>query len=250
MNNLAFAYKDAGRLDKALPLFKETLRLRTVKLGADHPDTLTSMNNLAWGYRDASRLDKSLPLFEQAAIGVEKRRFQHEFADRIVPSFIGALEEAKNWPKAETWRRKWLAVVREESGASSGAYADELRGLGVNLLQQNKFTDAEPALRDCLPILAKTQPDNWTTFNTKSLLGAALLGQKKYAQAQLLLHQGYGGLKLRERTIPNHARVCLAETAERLVALYQALDQPEEVKWWQAEKARVLKGKTPSPKQP
>ncbi len=30
----------------------------------------------------------------------------------------------------------------------------------------------------------KIQPDNWITFHTKSLLGAALLGQKKVAEAE------------------------------------------------------------------
>ena len=49
MNNLATGYQAAGKLDLALPLFEETLKLRKAKLGPDHPDTLTSMNNLAVG---------------------------------------------------------------------------------------------------------------------------------------------------------------------------------------------------------
>ena len=40
-------YREAGKLDKALPLFEETLALMKAKLGPDHPDTLMSMNNLA-----------------------------------------------------------------------------------------------------------------------------------------------------------------------------------------------------------
>ena len=65
MNNLAGAYRDAGRLDKALPLIEETLKLTKAKLGPDHPDTLISMNNLAQGYQDAGQLDKALPLLEE-----------------------------------------------------------------------------------------------------------------------------------------------------------------------------------------
>jgi hypothetical protein len=48
-----------------------------------------------------------------------------------------------------------------------------------SMLQAKAFTDAEPLLRKCLAIREKTQPDLWTTFNTQSLLGGALLGQKK-----------------------------------------------------------------------
>ena len=47
----------------------------------------------------------------------------------------------------------------------------------------------------------------WTTFNTKSLLGASLLGQKKYAEAEPLLVAGYSGLKQREAKIPEQVLV-------------------------------------------
>ena len=65
MNNLAAAYQAAGKLDRALPLFEETLALQKAKLGPDHPDTLTSMNNLAVAYQAAGKLDRALPLLEE-----------------------------------------------------------------------------------------------------------------------------------------------------------------------------------------
>ena len=71
MNNLAVGYQAAGKLDKALPLFEETLALRKAKLGPDHPDTLTSMNNLASGYQAAGKLDEALPLFEETLAPAE-----------------------------------------------------------------------------------------------------------------------------------------------------------------------------------
>ena len=46
MNNLASAYQAAGKLDLALPLFEETLKLRKAKLGPDHPDTAGTMASL------------------------------------------------------------------------------------------------------------------------------------------------------------------------------------------------------------
>ena len=46
-NNLARAYRDAGRLDEAIPLFERTLADRERILGDTHPDTLTTRNNLA-----------------------------------------------------------------------------------------------------------------------------------------------------------------------------------------------------------
>ena len=47
--------------------------------------------------------------------------------------------------------------------------------------------DAEPVLRECLAMRLQKEPDAWTTFNTKSLLGAALLVALLAAGAELLL---------------------------------------------------------------
>ena len=57
----------------------------------------------------------------------------------------------------------------------------------MNLLQQQKWADAEPVLRECLAIREQKQPDAWTTFNTQVDARRRLLGQKKYAEAEPLL---------------------------------------------------------------
>ena len=59
MHNLAWGYREAGKLDKALPLFEETLKRRKTKLGLDHPATLESMNALAVCYQDAGKLNQA-----------------------------------------------------------------------------------------------------------------------------------------------------------------------------------------------
>ena len=46
MGNLALAYQKVGKLDLALPLYEETLKIQKAKLGLDHPNTLITMNNL------------------------------------------------------------------------------------------------------------------------------------------------------------------------------------------------------------
>jgi hypothetical protein len=69
------------------------------------------------------------------------------------------------------------------------------------------------------------------------MLGSALLGQKKYGDAEPLLLSGYEGMKQREQAIPAQGRIRLTETADRLVELYTATDRPDEAKKWQAERA-------------
>jgi serine/threonine protein kinase len=243
MNNLAANYQAAGKLDFALALWEETLKLMKSKLGPNHPDTLTCMNNLALGYQAAGRMDLALPLLEQATMGIEKRQFQDEHAERIVPNFIRALEDAHDLAKAEAWQRKWLAVVKERSGVESVAFAGELATLGLNLLRQRKYTEAEPLLRECLAIREKMQPDDWNTFNTVFLLGEALLGQEKYAEAEPLLVRGYEGMKARETTMPEEIRQSrLNEALDRLIELYTAVNKPDE-----ANKYRDLRSNSPTP---
>jgi eukaryotic-like serine/threonine-protein kinase len=48
-----------------------------------------------------------------------------------------------------------------------------------------------------LAVQEKNQPDAWSTFNAKSMLGGALLCQKIYAEAEPLLLVGYEGMKWR-----------------------------------------------------
>ncbi len=232
-NNLAVAYQAAGQLDKALPLLEQTLKARETTLGHDHPYTLTSRNNLAVAYQAAGQLEKSLALLEQVAAGIEKRRFQHEDAGRIIHNTIRGYEQAQQFAQAEVWRRKWLAVVCERAGADSPAYAAELAALGWNLLQQQKWAEAEAVLKDCLAKREKQQPQAWGTFNTKSMLGAALVGQEKYSEAETLLLNGYEGMQQRVNEIPAAVRTeRLAEARDRLVRLYEAWGKPEEATKW------------------
>ena len=71
-NNLAVAYRDAGRTAEAITLHEQTLADRERVLGADHPDTLRTRNNLATAYRDAGRTAEAITLHEQTLADQER----------------------------------------------------------------------------------------------------------------------------------------------------------------------------------
>lgn len=250
MNNLAETYRTAGMLEQALPLLEETLTLMKAKLGADHPNTLATMNNLALGYMSASDFDRAIPLLEDSASGVERHQFQLDSARGIIFNTINGYEQVGQIEKAEQWQRKWLAVVMERSGNRSPAYADELAALGRLLLRQAKWAEAEPKLRECLAIREKTQPDAWTTFHAMSVLGGALLSQaaraeddgkktKLLAEAEPLLLKGLHGMEQRASAIPENLGIApILEAIDRLIELFTAKNQPDEV-----EKYRKLREK-------
>jgi hypothetical protein len=92
---------------------------------------------------------------------------------------------------------------------------------------------AEAVLRECLAIREKTQPDRWSTFDARSMLGGSLLGEGKYAEAEPLIVSGYEGMKAREAQLPTTTtRHRLARAAERIVRLYEAWGKPEEATEW------------------
>ena len=64
------------------------------------------------------------------------------------------------------------------------------------------------------------------------MLGAVLLGQKKYTDAEPLLRQGYEGMKQREVKIPPLGKPRVHEALERLVQLYEATEQKEKADEW------------------
>ena len=156
----------------------------------------------------------------------------------------------------ETAHRKPGASRHGQSLANSPSTVNrkDSRPLFV-LPQQKKWTDAEAVLRHCLVVREKKQPDAWTTFNVKSLLGGAILGRARsagkagdaeslaraagwYREAEPLLLAGYAGMKAREKTIPPQGKSRLTEALDWLTQLYTATNKPNEAKKWQAERAK------------
>ncbi len=117
-------------------------------------------------------------------------------------NLASAYESQKQCEKAEPIRRSLLERARRSAPAESPEIAAALAGLGKNLLMEGKPAESEPFLRECLAIREKKLADDWTRFNAMSLLVAALLGQKQYADAEPLSIQVYEGMKVRVSIIP------------------------------------------------
>jgi hypothetical protein len=228
MNNLARTYWQAKQLDKSIPLFEETLKRQEAKLGRDHPDTLLTVADLGLNYQDAGRLKEAIALLEEAFRAAQKYPTLRWVLNPLLEAYTKAGEHAK----LANLLQDQLPEFRQALPKDSPQLADLLAQVGVSLLEQKKWTEAEPLLRESLAIRAKAQPDVWTTFNTKSMLGGALLGQKKYAEAEPLLLAGYEGMKQLEKTIPPQGLVRLTEAALRLVQLYEATNNQDEAAKW------------------
>jgi serine/threonine protein kinase len=80
-------------------------------------------------------------------------------------------------------------------------------------------------------------------FRTQVVLGASLLGQKKYAEAEPMLRQGYQRMSRqpqKEGAVPTPLDShYLIEASRWLVQLYEEWGKPNEATWWRKEMQRA-----------
>ncbi len=239
MGSLSSCYGSVGDFDRALPMAEQTLALQKIKIGPDHPDTLLTMDGLACMYQTAGKLDRALPLFEETdALMKAKLGPDHAFTLKNMNDLALAYNAAGKLERSLKTLHELTDLWKQKGGADSPIYAGVLVQLGRVQLEAKKWIEAELPLREGLAIRESKEPDKWTTFNTKSLLGGALLGQKKYEQAEPLIIAGYEGLKARESKVPKNAKAQVADARDRVIALYESWDKPEKAAEW---RTRLMK---------
>ncbi len=274
LNNIAGVYLSIGQTDQAIPLLLQAEEAQKRKLGADHPATLQSSSNLVAAYFRLGQFDRSIPLLEQIlatsqkntvkknpnTLRIKARLATHYVEYKRIPEAMALLEAVRRDGK-ELTDRDWMnnvlsAYIRAGKSAEGISVTEEnvrtarktfsnnplklastLAENGLSLLQLKAWTDGEQLLRESLAIREKNEPDAWTTFNTRSLLGSSLLGQKKYSDAEPLLISGYQGLQHRSGSITPNNQPRLSEALDRLIQFYNETNKPDEIKKWQHEKA-------------
>ena len=223
-----------------MPLFEDLLKRKEAKFGRQHSETQRTVGNLGVNYKDSRRLDEAIPLLEEAhRAAKDSRRSAGSVFHSSTP-----MRRLAGWPSSRTCSRNNLPKLARPCPRRARNWLACSPDYSRVLLQQS-YADAEPLLRECLAIREKSQPDLWSTLNTKSLLGGALLGQKKFADAEPLLLKGYEEMKQREKTIPEQGKIRLPEALDRLIELYTATNKPDDVKKWQAERAKYPEAAPP-----
>ena len=242
LSNLAIAYQSSGKQDKAIGIL-EQVRDATVRVrGPEHPTTLIVLTNLGNAYQAAGKPDQALLLLLQAARGVEKLKFQHPYAGQILGRLIACHEELRQYAEAEQWLRILLTLTNAKGGIDTQVLF--LGRLGRNLLKQQKVSEAEQSLRDLLALAdrpavgaAASLPPSpaipfWQIDDAKSMLGEALIGQKRFAEAEVLLLASYQDMAKRRAEIPPASRSMLGEAQQRILQLYDAWDKKEQAADW------------------
>jgi eukaryotic-like serine/threonine-protein kinase len=246
---LGSAYREQRKFDLAVPLLKEALEASKASQGKDSPTTLNAMRHLGLTYIKCNKHALAVPLFEQMLAIYKETPPQDEFDSLIATKCLaGAYLAVKMPEKALPLFRKFIDGQRKRLGADSPEFAGWLNGIGHELALHQQYPEAEGYLREYLAIPGKEVSHAWNMSNSKSVLGVALMSQKKYTDAEPLLRAGYEGLKRHEDQLPKESKVLLTNALRRLVRLYEIWGRPDEAAKWRAELTalRQIESKTKS----
>jgi hypothetical protein len=231
---LGDACAKAGKLDKALPLLEEALAKTEAKMGPDHQDTLLAMNGLAALYLARGECGRAGPLFARAVEGYE-RKFGAGHPDTLAVKRDAELARQLR-AAGDAYQQALGAKGADDPAALSArqAFAAALREGGLAGGAAHHFQAVLDARRR---LAGADHPD---TLACQIELGVTRLAQKRYAEAEPLLVQGYEGLRAAAAKDPaasapgSAGSARLREAQERLAQLYEAWDKKDLAAQWRA----------------
>ena len=229
---LAQILQDTRRFDAAEPLWDAIVASRIKALGADHADTLAAR-------LDRADLDLARKRYDLAGSAY---RASSPTADRS----SAPTTRTPNGPSGTSWRPPRRSATgpppsRSIAASSTGrggsppaqsASTTRWRTFGACLIAQEKWSEAEPILRECLAIRERTTPDQQATSYARSLLGASLLGQGRFSEAEPLLISGFEGMKPRSGPVRKSDAPTLTAAGDRVVRLYESMGRPATAAAW------------------
>jgi tetratricopeptide (TPR) repeat protein len=144
-------YQATGKLDLALPLFEETLKLEKAKLGADHSDTLACMHNLASTYAALSRQAEALKLREEM-LALAKAKLGPDHPETLNCMYSLALSYAAVGRHAEALQlhEEALALRKAKLGPDHPDTFLSMWGLASSLVALDRGAEAVPIIDECL----------------------------------------------------------------------------------------------------
>ena len=228
LNNLGVVLSLEGKLADAESFHREALAMRQGILDKNHPEITDSLYRLAGVLRDEGRPAEAEPIYRDVL--TRRREIWGETSWDVAYSLADLATVCRDQDKlaeAGGLLGQSLVKFRAVIGREDQLVAAKLEENVNYMFARGLYADAEPLARECLMLREEKLPDDWKTFDTRSLLGASLLGRKKYAEAEPLLVSGLQGLKQRAEKIPAESKPRLSQTARCLVQLYEATSQPD-----------------------
>lgn len=230
-NGLVQTLYSLGGFAEAEPLAVRNQETLKRVFGEDNQWTITSAKTLGLIYGAEGRFKEAEPILLKVLEDTRRVQGAEHLNVATATTYLGVLyqDEGKN-DLAEQTLTEALALDRKRLQPGELATRTCLTALARLRLTQRKYAEAESLLREAMNGSGNQNTQIWDTFDRQSLLGASLLGQSKFAEAEPLLLSGYEGLKKQSPAISIDAN--LPEAGQRLVQLYTAWGKAAQAEDW------------------
>jgi hypothetical protein len=239
MASLAQIYVAAGQPLRGLLLLSQVFAKQEEILAPNDTGLVESKKALARVYILTQQFDKVLALCDSGLANLQ-RTPQPNSTDTLDFLDMAAIACAalKQVDREETYLRELVRVTANLRGKVSEPTSEVMARLANQLMSRAKWETAEVVLRECLNIREKvvqrphTMLPKWVVQYTRSMLGGALLGQKKFLEAELLLLDAAEKLLAEEGSVPTTRRGDIQQALDRVVMLYTAIGNAEKAAEW------------------
>lgn len=200
---LGSIYRLQGNYKAADTLLLQGVESLRRSQGERHWATANALKSLAMSYRGQRRYREADAVFKQALATLRGGLGpQHPLTLQLAYGLAESYRQQRRFNEAELIFTQVLEGRRRALGNDSRYTAEVLGVLGETKLQQHSYEQAEKFLREALQIREQKTPDAWERYQVESMLGATLLGLRKYSEARPLLIAGYRGMLQRQSSIP------------------------------------------------
>ncbi|MFO0810785.1 MAG: serine/threonine-protein kinase [Gemmataceae bacterium] len=188
---LGDTYWYLGERESTVPMFERAFELRTTHLGADHPDTLTSMNDLAYVCVHTGKLDRGLALFGRT-VELREARLGPDHADTLMSmsDYAEAYHVAGRLPEAIALQDKALKLRLKKFGPDHPDTLTSMDCLATYYREDGQLPKAISLHEETLQRSRKVRgPDHTDTVAVMNNLALAYLDAGRWREALPLLER-------------------------------------------------------------
>ncbi len=186
--NFALILRHAGKLEESLELTQAAHTLRRDALGPHHPDTARSAENVAATLGYMGRHDEALALFREALEIYESAHGRQHPSVGLMLSSIGvSLDQVGDDPAALAHHTEASQILRQTLPPGDVRLATAQMNLAMAQANIGHCDTAAPLLVDTLGDLMKVSPGNPRVAIVRSVLGACLIAEGRWVEAEIEL---------------------------------------------------------------
>jgi serine/threonine protein kinase/Tfp pilus assembly protein PilF len=224
LNRLGVVLEQKGRLSDAEAVIREALAMKERLLGPTHPSVSSSLVFLGLILIGQDKYTEAIGVYQRY---LKVRSSLGNMDTTITHSRTVSLTERQGtFAEVAAAVSEILRVVEFQHGKESWQAGKYLGGFSWVLLGEEMFVEAEQYARRCLAVRERLRPDDWLTCNARSLIGGALLGQRRTEEAEPYVLNGYLGMKDQEATVPINSKWMIDDAFRRVVRYYEAIGEP------------------------